>query len=141
MAVAATIKYFGRQPTTIVMQSSNAFDGTAQTGTPTISPGLYLFPVQAGGGLYNLHEETIEIKQVTFDGGGTLTVTKVVGNPASPTTSTVVATLASNGQNLMANTTNIYLTPGEALKFTGGSSNPKVCITASLADHSSDGAA
>ena len=42
MAIAPTIKYFGRFPTSIVLQSTSSFDGTTpQSNLPVITPGLY----------------------------------------------------------------------------------------------------
>ena len=136
--MAATIKYFGRFPTTMVLQSSSNFDGTAQTGTPTLAPGIYTFPAQAGGGLYNFHEVPIEVKQIAYSGGGTCTVTKVVGPVGAPVQSVVMATLSSGTP---ADQVQIYLSPGEALLFSSsGGTNPVLSITAHEAAYASDGA-
>jgi len=136
--MAATIYYFGRFPTTIVMQSSTQFNGTAQTGTPVMSPGAYTFPVQAGGGLYAFHDLPIEVEQISFSGGSTCTVTKVVEDSNGSTLqSTTLATL--NSSNPIYNT-KTFLTPNEYLTFSSsGGANPVVAITAHLASYAADG--
>src|SRR5574343_287308 len=107
--MAATISYFGRFPTTIVFRSSSNFDGLAQTGTPVITPGIYTFPAQAGGGLYAFHNIPIEVKQISYSGGGSCVVTKVTGPVGgSPIQQTVVATLTTGAPTEL---TNFYLTP------------------------------
>lgn len=136
MGIDPTIKYFGNRPTTIVFQGSAAFDGTAQTGEPTLSPGLYVFPLQAGGGLYDFHEECIEVKQISYVGTGNLTVERVITQAGSPVMTSLIATIgASDPMNLH----NFFLNPGEALKFTGGGASPKVSITASLGNPAPEG--
>ena len=139
MAIAPTIKYFGRFSSVIVMQSSSSFDGTTLQGSdPVITPGTYVFPAQAGGGVFNLHEDPIEVKQIAYAGGGTLTVTKVVGTLASPVMSSVVEVITGATP---VNFSNLFLSPGELLQFTSsGGSSPKISVTSQLAAHSSDGA-
>jgi hypothetical protein len=127
MPIAPTIAYFGRQPTTIVLQSSDQFNGTAQTGTPTITPGVYTFAPQSGGGLYNFHcapnpAGPVTVKQIAYKGGGTLTVKTVVAG-----IEVVIGTITSEG----ALFTDISLSVNEALKFsTSGATNPVVAVTA-----------
>ena len=137
--MAATIYYFGRFPTTIVMQSNSQFNGTAQTGTPVISQGAYTFPVQAAGGLYDFHDVPVEVKQISYSGGGTCTVTKVVVDiNGDVLQQAVVATLSSSTPIYNVNT---YIDPNEYLTFsTSGATNPVVAITAQLAAYSADGA-
>lgn len=139
MAIPATIKYFGRFPTTILMQSSSQLDGaTLQAADPVITPGLYSFAAQAGGGVFAFHDEPIEIKQVAYSGGGTLTVTKVVGTPGSPIMSSVVESITGSTP---VSFSNLFLSPGEFLKFSSsGGTNPQISVTSQLAAHSSDGA-
>lgn len=135
--MAATIKYFGRFPTTIVLCSSSQFNGSAQTSAPVLSPGVYTFPVQAGGGLYAFHDIPVEIKQVTYSGGGTCTITKAVGTVGSPIQQTVLATLNTTTP---VDYTNFYLSPGEHLLFsTTGATNPVLAITAHEATYAADG--
>lgn len=119
-----TIVYFGLKPTTILMQTSSGFDGTAQTGTPTLSPGLYTFPIQAGGGLYGLHIEPITVHNITFKGSGTLTIKKTIG-----TQEAVIGTIGS-GQGEYAE--DISLSPGESLKFASSGAGA-VSVTGSVA--------
>ena len=139
MAIAATIKYFGRFPTTIVLQSSSNFDGSAQTGAPVITPGLYVFPVQAAGGLFAYHEDPIEIKQIAYAGSGTLTVTKVVGNPGGPTIMTSVVETVSGATPIILS--NFFLSPGEYLTFsTSGGGTKQVSVTSHMASYAADGA-
>lgn len=127
----ATIKFFGQDPTTIVMRSSTSFDGTAQTGTPDITPGKYVFPVQAGGGLYNFHEGPIEVLNVFYSGGGTLTIKKrIVGgaNPGPGDLDVDVDTISGSGDLAVLK---MALSKGEYLVFTSSAStNPIVSITA-----------
>lgn len=135
MAVAATIKYFGRLPTTILMQTTDAFNGAVQAATPTITPGLYTFAPQAGGGLFAFHDEPVEIKQISYEGSGNLTVTKFIGPVASPVTSSVIMTIASGTP---VNFTNVCLSAGEFLKFTNSGAG-KVAVTSHCATYASDG--
>lgn len=78
MPVAATVKPFGRLPTTVVLQTSDNFDGTAPTGTPTIAGGVVAYPEQAGGGQFKLHDKVIEILDASSLGGGSLTIVRKV---------------------------------------------------------------
>jgi hypothetical protein len=160
------IQYFGRFPTDIVMQSTNSFNGGAQTSLPTLSPGQYTFPAQAGGGLYWFHTEPVEVKQIAYSGAGTLTVKKVVTVPvasgvaqSSPPnlgigpanssqttqtitntvlTSTTVATLTAAAPVF---TGCIYLSTNEYLTMssTGDSGSPTVAVTAHQAEYAADG--
>ena len=118
-----TISYFGQFPTTIVFQTSSGFNGTAQTATPQITPGVYTFPVQAGGGEYDLHDNTIRVEGVTFKGSGTLTIKKsVAGLEASIGTIT-------GGEGSYA--LDILVTPSESLKFYSSGAGA-VAVSASL---------
>ena len=120
----AIVSYFGQHPTTILFQTSDGFNGTAQTGETVITPGLYTFPVQAGGGLYNLHNECVDVKNITFKGSGTLTISKTIAGMDA-----TIATIGSGQGEFFENTT---LSPGEALKFTCTGA-AKVAVTAALA--------
>lgn len=137
--MAPTVKYFGRFPSVIFMQAVDEFDGTTLQGSvPTITPGLYTFAPQSGGGVFNFHEDPIEVKQICYSGGGTLTVTKVVGTPSSPIASSVVATITGPAP---VSFSNIYLSPGEYLKMvSSGGTTPTISVTSQMAEHSSDGA-
>lgn len=129
MAIAPTVKYFGSAPTTIIMQSSSNFDGSAQTGDPVITPGLYTFPAQAAGGKFDFHEEAVKVLNVVYRGGGTLTIKKVF-KLISGTPKATVGTVSSEG----AFNTVINLAPGEYLEFTSaGGTNPMVEVTSQLA--------
>lgn len=123
MAIAATISYFGQFPTTIILRSSTDFDGTtAQSSDPVITPGLYTFPVQAGGGVYNFHTEGIEVQNITYAGGGTLSIYKVMAG-----ISALIKTITAQGESF----DNTVLNAGESLKFvSSGATNPIVAITA-----------
>jgi hypothetical protein len=133
-----TIVFFGEAPTKIIMQSSSQFTGSAQTGTPTLSPGAYLFPVQAGGGLYNMHElvgcqESITVVSITYAGGGTLTINRQNSLVASPLVSPLGTIAASGDLNFQPG--EITIAPGEELLFTTtGATNPVVGITGMLAN-------
>jgi hypothetical protein len=140
MAVAATVKYFGRFPTTIVLQSSGQFVGSAApTSQAVITPGLYVFPADADSGVYAFHEDPVEVKQIAFSGGGTLTVTKVVGVFGGATTMSSVIAVITGATPV--DLTNFFLSPGEYLTFaSSGSTAPKISITGHLAAYISDGA-
>ena len=123
MAIAPTVTYFGRLPTSIVMQSSTQFDGTtAQSAAAVITPGLYTFPVQALGGYYKFHNESVVVESIAYTGAGTLTVKRMFATGAGVVDATATAdTLIS---------TKIRLTPGEWLEFvTTGATTPKLVIT------------
>jgi hypothetical protein len=133
--------YFGQFPTTILLQSSTTFNGEANTGTLTLTPGMYTFAPAAGGGLYSFHYNTIIVKQIEFgvSGGtlGTLTVTKVLSasnDGGTPIMSVVVATLNTSTPTY---TQDIYLTAGEYLEFTssGGSGTQQIGITSHEASY------
>lgn len=144
MSIAPTVKYFGRLPSVIVMQSSSGFDGSTVQATsltnPTITPGVYTFAVQTGGGVYNFHDEQIEVRQIAYSGGGTCTVTRILGVPGStPVSSTLITTLTTAAPAFLPT---IFLAPGEYLAFvSSGGTNPVLSITANLAAFVSDGAA
>lgn len=124
MAIAPTIAFFGQNPSTIELQSSTDFNGTAHTGVPVITPGKYTFPPQAGGGLFNFHDYPIDIKNITYRGGGTLTITKTIAGGDA-----VIATISTQGE-YFENTT---ISPGDYLKFTtSGATNPSIAITSQL---------
>lgn len=129
-----TIIYFGASPTTIVMQSSSNFDGTEQTGTPALSPGLYTFPVQVGGGLYDMHEKVgngdpITILSISYAGGGTLTVKRKL---EAANVSFQIGTVSTQG-DLTFNPGELTLNEGEQLVFTSATAtNPVIAITAVL---------
>ena len=121
------ISYFGEYPTTMVMQTSSGFNGTAQTALPVITAAVYTFPAQAGGGLYAFHDNTVRVSAVTFKGTGTLTIKKTVGAQD--------ATLGSVTNGEGAYTTSIIVSPGESLKFFSTGAGV-VTVTASLTQSS-----
>lgn len=125
MSIAPTIKYFGQNPTTIVMKSSSNFDGTtAQAALPVITPGLYTFPAQAGGGLYNFHEYPVDVMEVAYKGGGTLTINKILSSGGT----VVVGTIAGTGVFFQES---FSVMPGEVLQFvSSGGTTPELAITA-----------
>ena len=142
MSVAPTVLYHGQRPSTIVMQSSSQFDGTtAQSGTLALgtlvmTPGLYVFAPQAGGGLYNFHDlvggqQSITVLSISYKGGGTLTVSrKFVNVTGFPTIQ--VGTIASAG-DLVFGLGELTLAPFEDLTLVStGATNPIVAITAML---------
>lgn len=118
-----TIVYFGQHPTSIMLKSTNGFNGTAHTGTPALSPGLYSFEPQAGGGLYAFHTEPVDIKNIAFKGTGTLSIKKVFGGQEAE-----IAKI-ENGQGEFFE--NFTLTPNEQLKFQC-SGAATVVVTAAL---------
>lgn len=129
MAIAPTVKYFGSAPTAIILQTSDNFDGDDQTGDAVITPGLYTFPEQAGGGKFNYHEEPVKVLAIAYKGSGNLTVSKVFGN-ISGSPESVVTTVSPNGSY----NSPINLVPGEYLKFTSvGAAGKIVEITSQMA--------
>lgn len=125
MPIAATIKYFGSAPTTIELKSSDNFNGTAHTGVPVITPGKYTFAPQAGGGLFAFHEEVVRIQNITYRGGGTLTIKKT-----TPAGDALIATITAQGEFSQ----DTLLSPGDSIKFESvGATNPSVEVTSQTA--------
>jgi hypothetical protein len=120
--------YFGRYPTSIVLQTQDNFNGTQQTNlVATITAGVSTFASQSGGGLYNFHTDTIKVKNICYYGTGVLSVYKVIGG-----NQTLIAQLSSPN--------NIYsietpLSPNESLSFvsTGAAGSQAVEVIANLA--------
>ena len=124
--MAATICYFGSEPTTIVIQGTSDLAGADPVGVPTITPGTYTFAPVAGAacGKYAFHDYPIMVKCISYNGGGTLTVTKWSAASNTKTGNVAVITSADLVQN-------IYVGAGEYLKFvTAGAANPVVAVTA-----------
>lgn len=122
--MAATIKYFGGSPTTIVMRSSTQLNGTAQLNSPVLSPGSYVFPAQVGGGLYDLHDEPVEVVEMSYKGGGTCTVKKVNSSTSSETE------LCTMTDEEPVYDKKITLQMNESLKFvTLAAATPEVSVT------------
>lgn len=100
-----------------------------------------MFPAQAGGGLYNFHETAIEIKQMTWSGGGSCVVRKVIPDPAggpTPLQQPVIATLDSSTNSIDLD--NIFVLPGEYVTFvSSGATTPCVAIVAHEASYAADG--
>lgn len=125
MSIAATIKYFGEQSTTVVMQTTDGFDGsTAQATSPTLSPGQYLFAAQSKGGLYNFHEETIIVTNITYQGSGTCVVNRTINGSA-----TQIAALTGTANELAVN---IPLTAADTLTFVSTGAG-KIAVSGKLA--------
>jgi hypothetical protein len=124
-----TIEYFGQLPTTIVLKTTDNFNGSAMTGTPVITPALYTFPAQAGGGEFDFHNEPIDVKNISYGGLGTLSIYKVVGGK-----DVLLATLSPTSGEMFENTT---LSPGEKLKFVSAGSGASVPAPAVVAVTSS----
>lgn len=123
-----TIVYFGSAPTTILMQHSANMTGIAYgpSVVPAIRPGIYEFAAQDCG-KFAFHDVPIVVKNISYKGGGTLTVTKhLLSNDAQ-----IGALPAITTSDYMED---IFLGPGEYLKFvTSGATNPKVAITSRVA--------
>jgi hypothetical protein len=116
--VAATIKPFtARTPTVVVFETSTNFDGTAPTGTPTVSGGVVSYPIQAGGGLFKLHDKPILILEIAHLGGGSLTSVKKIS--ANSELSVTVPHADLVGTTLM---------PGEWIVFTSSGSGTKQLV-------------
>lgn len=137
-----TINYFGRFPTTIVFRSSADFNGAQQSGTPEVGPGMFIFPSQAGGGLFNFHKQPIEVKAVSFSGGGALTITKKTHNKAGDEIqAAIVGVIAADAATKYLEFSGLLLNPTDTLVFSSvGSTTPTVAITAHEAAYAADGA-
>ena len=138
MAISPSIVFFGKNPSTIILQSSTNFDGTAQGTDPVITPGLYTFPAQAGGGLYNFHDfvgtqEAVSVQSISYAGGGTLTVKRKL-QTAAGTPSITIGTVTTQG-DLAFEDNGLVLSFNEDLVFTSsGGTSPVIAITAKLAN-------
>jgi hypothetical protein len=138
MAISPSIVFFGKNPSTIILQSSTNFDGTAQGSDPAITPGLYTFPAQAGGGLYNFHDlvgtqEAISIQSISYLGGGTLTVKRKLQSAVGTPTVTI-GTVTTQG-DLVFEDNSLVLPFHEDLVFTSsGGTSPVIAVTAKLAN-------
>ncbi len=77
---APTYDFFGASPVEVVFQTTDNFNGDAiaDVSTGVITPGLVLFPSQAGGGRLDFHKRPIKIERITLTGAGALTVTMVL---------------------------------------------------------------
>jgi hypothetical protein len=126
---------FGRDPTAVVLQTTNNFDGSTPVtlGTATIAEGIATFPAMSGGGLYNFNADPILVQAIDFYGAGNLSIYKVNG-----AVSTLIGQLGGATNTF---TQGILLMPGQALSFisTGTSGNKSVAITAALTLEASAG--
>ncbi len=104
-----TISYFGQFPTTILFQTTSGFNGGAQTGAPVLTPGVYTFSAQPGGGHYNFHDHAVKIHGITFKGAGSLVVKKDLSGQEAK-----IAEITSGEGERLGET---ILAPGESLKF------------------------
>lgn len=119
-----TYYLFGGAPTTVIMQTSDNFNGAAYASSvvPTITPGLSTFPAQSGGGLMNFHKKPVKITNIYFaDGGGTLAITLEY-----PTVSVPIATLNNSNPSY---TTPIVIPVGSSLKFVSSGASSAKSIT------------
>lgn len=116
-----TYSLFSEQPASVIIESSSNFDGTAQTGTPSKSLGGLKYPAQAGGGLFAFFVPT-RLLQISYKGGGTLTIKQVIGD-----VEVTVGTITSMG----VFTTPVMFTKGHMLKLeSAGATTPVAAITA-----------
>jgi len=117
--------YFGSGDVTVVLETSDNFDGATQTGTPTIDAGLVIFPPQVGGGLVDFHKAPVKIANIySFPDGGTITVTMVYATGVE----VIMAALNNSAPHM---TTSFMLPADAKLKFTstGGATARRVSIT------------
>lgn len=120
---SASFDLFGQTPTTIILTTSDNFNGTAQTADPSISSGTAVFPSQAGGGLVNYHRRPIKIKQISVTGGGTTSVKIAYPGVAAEVE---VASLAANESS---KSVDIALPFGASLKIsTASGASPKTAV-------------
>lgn len=70
------IDIFGGSPVTVVMQTTSDFNGGTQSGTPTLSPGLAVYPAQTGGGLLR-HSRPLKITSISMSDGHNATITMI----------------------------------------------------------------
>lgn len=67
MSIDPSYDLFGLAPTSVILQSSADFDGTAYASdvAPTKEPGCLAFPVQAGGGYIPALYHPVKVLSVT----------------------------------------------------------------------------
>lgn len=120
---APTYDYFGSNPVTIIMKTSNAFDGVAfaDNVVPDIKSGVVTFPQQAGGGLLNFHKRPLLIKNILASFAGTAKIVYEDGTEIQ--LKTLAAATPSNEMSF-------YLPVKASLKIEGGSGATQVSITA-----------
>jgi hypothetical protein len=115
--------YFGLNPVSVLLQTTNQFDGAAfsEDVQPSILAGIVMFPAQAGGGRIDFHKRPLKILAVWTDIlGATGKMILVFPNGTEMEIKTLQA-----GEN---NAFNGFVLPvGASLKFTtsGGSAGTK----------------
>lgn len=115
--MAATYLYFGEHPTTLVMETTSGFDGSAPASAspPTIKPGKVILPAEATSGLFNFHIYAIKIHNIIYNGGGNVTIKKFFKKADDTTEVESTFTTTLNQTNPLESP--IILSPGEYLKF------------------------
>ena len=75
-----TYDYFGGSPVEVLFQTSTTFNGVAFAPgvIATITPGLAIFPSQAGGGRLDFHLRPLKVDRISYTGAGALTTTFVL---------------------------------------------------------------
>jgi hypothetical protein len=119
---------FGRDPTTVLLQTSDNFDGSTPVvaNSAVITEGVATFPPISGGGLYNFQKDPIVVQSIDFYGSGTLSIYKKSGS-----LSVLLGTLGGSNPNTYSQP--ILLMPSQSLSFIStGSGSKTAAITASL---------
>lgn len=62
--------FFGTSPVTLILRTTDNFNGTAQTANFTIASGVVKYDSQAGGGIMNMHHRPIKVIGASLEGGG-----------------------------------------------------------------------
>lgn len=118
-----TIYYFGGSPTTVILQSSDNFNSTAQLSPAVITPGVAIFPLQVGGGLFDMHKRPVKITRIDNTGSGTVTINMTY--PGGVVTQVVVL-----DTSIRSLTTPFVLPVGAALQLTStGTGTKTISIT------------
>lgn len=118
----ATISLFSEFPSSVIIESLSDFNGSALSGTPTKGGG-FTYSNQAGGGLLEFLLPT-KILQISYRGGGTLTIVQVVGSHEI-----TLGTISNAG----IFTVPVVFAKGQKLKLTSaGATLPAVVITGQL---------
>lgn len=124
MPIAPTNSFFtSAVPSTVFLESSTNFDGSAQSGAVTVGGGVSRYAAQAAGGLLPTFDHTVEVSQILYLGGGTLTVLLVDTVSGAEIPLGTITTSGMLDKKVVAH-------PKMRLKFTSsGATNPKVFVT------------
>jgi hypothetical protein len=116
--------YFGSDPNTVILRTSDNFNGTPVTDVTTgdIKTGVITFPIQAGGGLIDFHTRPLVVHNIA---SSAYPITASVVYAAG--IETIVAELTTTNKAI---TEEFMLPVGAKLKIVGTGGAGSVAITA-----------